>query len=119
MGQTRRLGLAAMRDGRRQAVRRIEPSSRRIVVGPRDGGGGRSILVGETNWLAEPPTRPFRAAVQLRAREAPRPCVITAGDGRATVTLDEPAHAAPGQACVAYDGTRILGGGFILREDRP
>ena len=35
-------------------------------------------------------------------------------DGRAEVTLDEPREAiAPGQACVFYDGPRVLGGGWI------
>ena len=37
-------------------------------------------------------------------------------DGRALVTLDEPQPGvAPGQACVAYAGTRLLGGGWIDR----
>ena len=31
-----------------------------------------------------------------------------------TVLLDEPALAAPGQACVFYQGERVLGGGFIM-----
>ncbi len=119
VGQTRRLGNLAMRDGARQAVRRIEPATGRIVVGPREGGGARVIEIGETNWLLPTPASPIRASVQLRAREAPRAASIAAnGDGGAIVTLDEPALAAPGQACVAYDGTRILGGGFILREKR-
>jgi tRNA-specific 2-thiouridylase len=34
------------------------------------------------------------------------------GDG-AVLTLATPALAAPGQAAVFYDGSRILGGGFI------
>jgi tRNA-specific 2-thiouridylase len=116
VGQTRRLGLAAMRDGARQSVRRVEPATGRIVVGPRDAPGTTTISLAETNWLVPPPAQPLRCAVQLRAREAPRPAIITAtSDAHATVTLDEPAHAAPGQACVAYEGTRILGGGFIQR----
>jgi tRNA-specific 2-thiouridylase len=32
----------------------------------------------------------------------------------AEVALDAPALPAPGQACVFYDGDRVLGGGFIL-----
>jgi tRNA-specific 2-thiouridylase len=31
------------------------------------------------------------------------------------VILDEPALPAPGQACVFYAGTRILGGGIVTR----
>jgi tRNA-uridine 2-sulfurtransferase len=35
------------------------------------------------------------------------------------VLLDEPAlGVAPGQACVVYDGSRVLGGGWIAREMR-
>jgi len=35
-------------------------------------------------------------------------------DGRAEVHLTEPYSAvAPGQACVFYDGERVLGGGWI------
>jgi tRNA-specific 2-thiouridylase len=35
------------------------------------------------------------------------------------VVLDEPqAAVAPGQACVFYAGERVLGGGWIRREER-
>jgi tRNA-specific 2-thiouridylase len=38
------------------------------------------------------------------------------GDG-ARVEFAAPEEAvAPGPACVAYDGSRVLGGGFIARE---
>ncbi len=33
--------------------------------------------------------------------------------GLARVVLDEPGVIAPGQACVMYDGDRVLGGGFL------
>ena len=46
-------------------------------------------------------------------RRSRRGCVPTA-DG-AEVRLDAPALPAPGQACVFYDGERVLGGGFIRR----
>jgi tRNA-specific 2-thiouridylase len=38
--------------------------------------------------------------------------------GRAEVVFAEPQGAiAPGQACVFYDGSRVLGGGWIEREE--
>jgi tRNA-specific 2-thiouridylase len=38
------------------------------------------------------------------------------GRDTAEIVLDEPEEGvAPGQACVLYDGTRVLGGGWIRR----
>ena len=118
VGQGRRLGAAAMQDGIRQQVVRVEPGRRRVVVGPRGEGVGRRMLrLRAMNWLIEPPSAPLPSAGQLRARESGRPATICATPDGAEVMLDEPALAAPGQACVLYDGTRVLGGGFIRRDD--
>ncbi|MBE7209664.1 MAG: tRNA 2-thiouridine(34) synthase MnmA [Gluconacetobacter diazotrophicus] len=114
VGQTRRLGDAAMRNGERQQVVAIEPNSRRIVVAPRGGAGTRRVRLRDVNWLVAPPETGMRCGVQMRARETVRPATVTA-DG--SVLLDEPALPAPGQACVFYDGDRVLGGGFIRRTD--
>jgi tRNA-uridine 2-sulfurtransferase len=39
------------------------------------------------------------------------------GDDGAEVEFAAPEHGvAPGQACVIYDGPRVLGGGFIARD---
>jgi tRNA-uridine 2-sulfurtransferase len=116
-GQTRRLGDAALIEGERQQVVQLEPTTRRIVVAPRAGAGRRALLLRDMNWLVAPPTaeRPLRCAVQLRAREATRPAFVHATDDGADVLLDEDALPAPGQACVLYEGSRVLGGGFIRR----
>jgi len=43
--------------------------------------------------------------------------VLYPAEGGAEVVLDDPAYGiSPGQACVFYDGERVLGGGWILRE---
>jgi tRNA-uridine 2-sulfurtransferase len=113
IGQTKRLGTAAMRDGARQSVIALDPATRRVVIGPR-GTGARSVHLRDVNWLCEPAAR--RCDVKLRAREAPHPALVTPCGTGAEVLLDEPALAAPGQACVFYDGDRVLGGGFITRD---
>ena len=122
VGQTRRLGDAASVSGARQQVLAIEPTTRRIVVGPRDGSGRpggsrRGWRLRAMNWLVPVPhAAGLRCAVQLRAREATRAASIRATPDGAELLLDDAALAAPGQACVLYDGERVLGGGFLCRE---
>ena len=52
--------------------------------------------------------------MKLRARDTLHPARIVPEGNGAVLYLDEPALAAPGQAAVFYDGSRVLGGGFIL-----
>jgi tRNA-uridine 2-sulfurtransferase len=114
VGQSKRLGQAATRDGVRQVVIATEPGSRRVVVGPRDAATDR-IRLREMNWLVSPAAAGIRCQVRLRARDEPRPASVLPGQGGARVRLDTPALPAPGQACVFYDESRVLGGGFITR----
>jgi tRNA-specific 2-thiouridylase len=81
-----------------------------VVVGPA-GSGTRLVRLDEVNWLT--PARTLRCAVKLRSGDSLRAAeVVPTADG-AEVHLDAPVLAAPGQACVFYQGTRVLGGGFI------
>jgi tRNA-specific 2-thiouridylase len=46
--------------------------------------------------------------------------VYPGDDNQAAVIFDQPqAGVAPGQACVFYDGGRLLGGGWIRRDNLP
>ena len=109
VGQAKRLGAPGV------VVRRIDASTSRIVVGPRSG-GVTTVRLREMNWLVALPADGLRCTVKLRARDTLRPALLRPSDAGAVVELDEPALPAPGQACVAYDGDRVLGGGFICRE---
>ncbi|NHN89077.1 tRNA 2-thiouridine(34) synthase MnmA [Acetobacter conturbans] len=122
VGQTKRLGDAAQIAGERQMVVGIEPGKRRIVVAPRASSMVTTCRLRDMNWLITPPDEAsgeaVRCMVQLRAREKPRAASVKAlGINVAEVVLDEPALPAPGQACVLYDGTRVLGGGLICRTE--
>ncbi len=116
VGQGKRLGDAAIAGGERQVVVALDPARRRVVIGPRHA-GTKLVRLREVNWLISPPVHPLRCAVKLRAREAPQSALVTITDDSTEVHLDTPALPAPGQACVFYDGERVLGGGFIRRAD--
>ena len=111
VGQSKGLGPASALDGARQAVLALDPARNRITVGPRTA-GRQMIRLRQLNWLIDAPER-FRCDVKLRAREAPHPATIIRTGDTACVELDRVALAAPGQACVMYDGSHLMGGGFI------
>jgi tRNA-specific 2-thiouridylase len=110
VGQAKRLGAAASEAGERRVVVALDAARRRVVVGP-PGMGSRNVRLREVNWLTTPGR--LRCEVKLRARETPHAAEIMPTEDGAEVTLDSPALAAPGQACVFYAGDRVLGGGFI------
>jgi tRNA-specific 2-thiouridylase len=112
IGQRKGLGVAL---GERRYVVRIEPSTRRVVIGTRDDLMSRSLIVRRLNWLCDQPTRPFRCATKIRYLHDPAPSLVTPlDDDQVQVAFDMPqAAVTPGQAAVFYDGTRVLGGGFI------
>jgi tRNA-specific 2-thiouridylase len=127
VGQRRGLVVAT---GERLYVVRLEPAQNRVIVGPRVALGCAEAELGEVNWLGhEPlPTGGIDLEIKHRAREPAVPARLLPGkDGRARVIFAEPqAGVAPGQACVFYDGSRLLGGGWIDRAplvlaapDRP
>ena len=119
VGQGKRLGPAAMDQGERQVVLATDPTTRRIVIGPRHA-GTTELRLSELNWLIPIPAGPFACQMKLRAREAPQPAIVTPTPWGAEVRMAAPVQPAPGQAGVFYAGERILGGGFIRRPDwRP
>jgi tRNA-specific 2-thiouridylase len=116
VGQRRGLAVAA---GERLYVVRLDPEQRRVIVGPRQALLCGSVDLSGVNWLGpEPlPADGVMVEVKHRAREpVVRARVVDRAGGGARVEFEQPqAGVAPGQACVCYRGTRVLGGGWIER----
>jgi tRNA-uridine 2-sulfurtransferase len=112
VGQRRGLGIAL---GQRAFVVRIEPETRRVVLGTRVDLACQDVTADRTNWLVDPPHGPFRCQAKIRynAPAAAATAEVLAGE-RLTLHFDEPRFGvAPGQALVCYDGNCVLGGGWI------
>ncbi len=121
VGQRRGLALGG-RDGTDNDplyVVRLEPETRRVVVGPRAALGRAEIALYDVNWLDVPHIGSLPVQVRVRSSQALRPAEIELTDEGAVVRFAEPeVGVSPGQACVVYDrssGSRVLGGGFIRR----
>ena len=88
-------------------VIRIEPDEARIVVGPRCALAVEAMRVADWNWLGED-----QREVGVKVRSL-APAVPALREGE-WVRFARPEYGvAPGQAAVLYDGTRLLGGGWI------
>jgi tRNA-specific 2-thiouridylase len=86
---------------------RIEPDAQRIVVGPRRALAVESMRVADWNWIGED-----QQDVSMKVRSL-APAVAAKRDGEWIRFAQPEFGVAPGQAAVAYDGTRLLGGGWI------
>jgi len=111
IGQRKGLGLGG---GPPLYVVELIPDRRLVVVGPRQALDRSVIRVRGVNWLGGART-PQRIQVRVRSTRPPVPALLRHLDGDAAeILLDRPEQGvAPGQACVFYDGERVLGGGWI------
>lgn len=101
-------------------VLKIDADQNRVIVGPEAELYNQQFTVKELNWLGEEaPEEGFPCFVKLRSlHNGVEATVKPANDNsEATIILHEPQSAiTPGQACVMYDGERVLGGGWITRS---
>jgi tRNA-specific 2-thiouridylase len=119
VGQRKGLGVAL---GDRKFVVRIEPDSRRVVIGDRDELYVRELTAGDVNWLSDDidngSGQPQHCFAQIRYNATAQSATMTVlPEQRLHIVFDEPQFAVtPGQAVVCYDAAdnrRVLGGGWI------
>lgn len=121
IGQRRGLGIGGLGDHPLYVVK-LDPDTRRVIVGPKEALATRLLRVAEINWLGDAPfeSRPdWEVSVRIRSTRAPRPAIVRPlSANTAEVELIEPEEGvSPGQACVFYEteGSRIFGGGWIVK----
>ncbi len=112
IGQRKGLGIAL---GEPRFVIRLESDTNRVVLGTKDELARRELSAGSTNWLVDPPHAGQPCQAKIRYNSPPVAATVTAlPDDRLAVVFDETQYGvAPGQAVVCYDGSRVLGGGWI------
>ncbi len=116
VGQRKGLGIAL---GKPMFVVRIEPDTKRVVLGERDDLNRHSLTASESNWLVEVPVgESIRCEAQIRYNTTAAPASVTLKeDAKFNVEFDSPQKGiTPGQAVVCYDAnepSRVLGGGWI------
>ena len=118
VGQRRGLGLGG---GPPRYVLSVDAHKNQVVVGNKEDLLKPGLTIRNVNWLGagdHVPEKGIACSVKMRSLQAPAPAHIRGfEEGKAKVFLEEPhAGIAPGQACVFYEGERVLGGGWITKE---
>jgi len=122
IGQRRGIGVAA---GEPLYVVRLDPDSKRVIVGPRDALLVRTVTLRDVNWVGDTALHEIDDTgipvwARIRSTQPPGPGRLHVDGGKIEVTLDDgELGVAAGQACVLYaDGgarARVLGGGWIAK----
>jgi len=106
-------------DGRPRYVLDIEPVSGTVTVGSREELAVSGLECVHPLWCGTAPSAALECTVQLRAHgEEHRAVVLPAQEGFSVALRDQAAGIAPGQACVVYEGSRVVGSGTISRTSR-
>ena len=112
IGQRKGLGVAL---GEPRFVVRIEPDTRRVVIGEKHDLARTELTAHQTNWLTAAPLDPFPCLAQIRYNGSAQPAsAYPLPENRVRIVFHEPTYGvAPGQAVVCYTDKRVLGGGWI------
>lgn len=117
IGQRRGLGVSAAEP---LFVIRLDPENRRVIVGPKEALAQNAIWVKDVNWLTNPADFENGLQMDIKIRSTHhgiKAHIFKKGPRLAQVLFDEPEYGiSAGQACVFYQGDRVLGGGWITTQ---
>lgn len=116
VGQRKRLGVGGTHDP--LYVIKLNSETQEVIVGPQSSLLVTALeLIGFQGLLDLEGGKAHRVLCKVRSSQ---PCttaqLFVHQEGRATLTFEHPLPGvAPGQAAVCYEGTRVLGGGWIKK----
>lgn len=101
-------------------VIRLNAAENQVIVGPKESLARNIIHVSECNWLgADVPQEGLPIMLKFRSVMTPTPARLHQDGDAMRVHLPKAQYGiSPGQAAVFYDGSRVLGGGWITGTDR-
>jgi tRNA-specific 2-thiouridylase len=115
IGQRKGLGIAFFEP---LYVTKIDPEQNIVYVGSKTALICVEFIIKEVNWLGEndPETyEDLRVRIRSAAQEVPAKLKKLDDDRMKVTLLVNASGVAPGQACVIYNGSRVLGGGWIVK----
>ncbi|MDC0349070.1 tRNA 2-thiouridine(34) synthase MnmA [Alphaproteobacteria bacterium] len=117
IGQRKGLGIGGSAESNGPLyVIRLDEKSKEVVVGAKEDLAQTTFCVKHVNWLGHLNAEAITCTVKIRSTQRPLKASVSLKEGKANVTLLEPEYGiSPGQACVFYDASRVLGGGWITR----
>lgn len=95
-------------------VIRIDAKNNQVIVGLRAELLSKTCYIQNINWLLNDIPNELECTVKLRSAHNGTPARVIPNQNGAVIELyDDYPGITPGQACVMYDDTRVLGGGWI------
>jgi tRNA-specific 2-thiouridylase len=125
IGQRKGLGIGGRKEDTSPLyVIDIKPETHEVIVGPQEALAKSSVTLSEINWLANDlkekalSKKGLDCSIKIRSTCAPVAARIKLQtDGTAQVFFETPQYGvSSGQAGVCYQGSRVLGGGWITRN---
>ncbi|MBY0429341.1 MAG: tRNA 2-thiouridine(34) synthase MnmA [Alphaproteobacteria bacterium] len=96
----------------------LNAAKKHVIVGHHHALAVTAIDLKETNWLGNIPTGEIMVRYRSSMEPVPATLKINA-DGTGIIQFIDPQFGvAPGQACVLYDGMRVIGGGWIAKTHK-
>jgi tRNA-uridine 2-sulfurtransferase len=116
IGQRKGLGIASSRPF---YVKEIRMRANEIVVARKECLYSRDVVARDVRWIEGEPSPGKELLAQIRYRHLAAPGILRiAGNGKIHFRFHEPQWGVtPGQALVCYEGERVLGGGWICKEN--